>query len=185
MVGLALFAALGLHNQAAPRDTDVWFCPYIQVTGHTPFDQTPGPNCYDARDMFGGTFGTARGEQGHVVFEDNSGGPGFRDFVEWNTVSPVVINRLIFSWQDDSPGNNWRNLSQFQIMARRTDGENWRVLWQENTPTQVGRHTNEKRIAPEQFQFFRAEFVRSGSADFAQVGPRICALEAYGHAVRQ
>ncbi|HWA84149.1 MAG TPA: hypothetical protein VG820_11970 [Fimbriimonadaceae bacterium] len=184
MVQFALLAALSHSGQtAASQDVDVWFCPYIEVTGHTPFDDAPGRGAYDARDAFGGTFGSMPHEQGHVVFQDDSGGPSTPDFIEWNTKQPVVINRLVFSWQDDTPGNDWRNLARFWIYGRRSTSDNWDVLWQENTPSRVGRRTVEKKIAAHQYQFFRAEFMRSAASNITAVGPRICALEAYGYTV--
>ncbi|MFI5385740.1 MAG: hypothetical protein ACHQ50_06425 [Fimbriimonadales bacterium] len=181
MVQFALIAAFVLSSQPPPTETDVWYWPYIDVTDHSPFDHTPAPAGYDARDMFGGTASTVPHEQGHVVFEDDSGGPGEPDFVEWNTKDPVVIDRLVISWQDDAPGNDWRNLARFWILGRRTTGDKWQVLWQENTPSRVGRYTLEKKIAAQQCQFFRAEFLRGAASNVTAVGPRICALEAYGH----
>lgn len=184
MVQFALLSVIGLSSQTPAIDTDVWYCPYIDVTAHSALDRTPAPAAYDVRDAFGGTFGNVRGEGGHIVFEDDSGGPSHPDFIEWNTKSPVVINRLVFSWQDDSPGNNWRNLSHFWFYARKSAGDRWKVIWQGDTPIHVGRYTIEGRITPEQFQFFRAEFIRAGSTEGTAVAPRICALEAYGHVVR-
>jgi hypothetical protein len=184
MVQFALFAVLALSKQAPPTDVDVWFCPNIEVTSHSPFDDQPGRGAYDARDAFGGSFGTMPHEQGHVVFQDDSGGPSHPDFIEWSTKEPVVINRLVFSWQDDAPGNDWRNLAHFWIMARGSAAEPWKILWQENTPLHVGRYTMEKKIAAERCQLFRAEFIRSVAKDIRAVAPRICALEAYGHVVR-
>jgi len=183
MVQLAFLAVLGLTSQAPAPDVDVWFCPYIDVVGHSPFDHTP-PGKYDVRDVFGGNYGSVPGEHGRVVFEDDSGGPGFRDFIEWNTKDPVVINRLMISWQDDSPGNDWRNLVHFWILGRSAPSGDWSILWQENTPSQVGRHTLEKNIPAQQYQSFRAEFMRGSASNITAVGARICALEAYGHAVR-
>lgn len=181
MVQLALLAVLAHSSQAAVQDVNVWFCPNIEVTGHTPFDDAPGRGTYDARDAFGGTYGTMPHEQGHIVFQDDSGGPSTPDFMEWQTKQPVVINRLVFSWQDDTPGNDWRNLARFWIYGRRTAGDSWDVLWQENTPSRVGRFTMEKKIAGHQYQLFRAEFMRGAATNVTAVGPRICAIEAYGH----
>jgi len=183
MVQIALLALLGFASQATLHDVDVWFCPYIEITGHTPFDHTP-TGVYDARDVFGASAGTVRGEAGRVVFEDDSGGPGQPDFIEWNTKAAVAIQRLIVSWQDDTPGNNWRNLAHFWIYGRKTVAEPWQILWQEETPSQVGQYTLEKKIPEVQDQFFRAEFIRGGATDLQSDGPRICALEAYGHTVQ-
>src|SRR5579871_3647901 len=104
MIQLAIAAAL---TTLQVKDVDVWFVPNIDVTDHSPFDHTPN-GTYDARDVFGGTFGSVPHEWGHVVFEDDSGGTGQPDFIEWTTKAPVSINRILFTWQDDSPGNNWR-----------------------------------------------------------------------------
>jgi hypothetical protein len=183
MVQFALFAAIGLAKQAQAADVNVWYCPYIDILDVTPLDDSGGAH-YDPRDMFGGTFGNMPHEQGHVVFEDNNGGPGHPDFVEWNTKNPVVINRLVFSWQDDAPGANWRNLAHFWIYGRRTASEPWKILWQENTPSHVGRYTMEKKIAADQYQMFRAEFLRSSADNKTAEAPRICEIEAYGHEVR-
>lgn len=184
MVQLALLSFIGLSAQPPAPDVDVWFCPRIEVTGYTPLDQSPSPAAYDIRDAFGGTYGNVSHEGGHIVFEDNTGGAGHPDFIDWNTKFPVLINRMVFTYQDDSPGKNWRNLSHFWIYARRFGDENWKIIWQDNTPEQVGRYTISKIIPAEQFQYFRAEFIRGASTDGGAVAPRICALEAYGHEVR-
>jgi hypothetical protein len=183
MVQFAVLAALGLTEQTTP-DINVWFCPRIEVTDYTPLDDSGG-NHYDIRDAFGGTYGNMPHEQGHIVFEDNSGGPGQPDFIDWTTKDPVVINRIIFSWQDDSPGANWRNLAHFWIYSRRSASEPWKILWQENTPSRVGRYTLEQKISAEPAQMFRAEFIRNSTSELSAVAPRICAIEAYGHIVKQ
>ena len=182
MVQFALFAVLGLSSQAQQPDVNVWFCPNVEVTDHSAFDRTPAGR-YDARDVFGADYGSVAGEHGHIVFEDDSGGAGQPDFIEWNTKSPVEIDRLVFAWQDDSPGRDWRNLARFRILARQTTGDNWQVLWQENTPSRVGRYKMEKKIPATQCQGFRAEFIRNGATNSTAVAPRICELEAYGHVV--
>lgn len=186
MSSLALFAALTVVQQKAEvKLRNVWFCPFIEVTSNSPLDQTPN-GTYDIRDAFGGTYGTVRGEGGHVVFEDDNGGPGQPDFIEWNTKEAAQIERLIFCWQDDSPGNNWRNLARFTLMGRRSNSGEWTTLWQENTPMSVGRFTMEKKVLfSEPFQYFRAEIYRSGGTNGTAVAPRICAIEAYGKFVPQ
>lgn len=185
MTTLAILAAVSLAQQQRPEVTErnVWFVPYVQVTGNSPLDQTPGGH-YDPRDVFGGQYGNVDGERGHVVFEDDNGGPGQPDFIEWTTKEPTKINRLVVSWQDDSPGNNWRNLARFVIQGRQSDGEAWTTIWQENTPMSVGRYTMEKKVSANNFQVFRAEFYRSGATNGTAVAPRICALEAYGNFIK-
>lgn len=133
MVQFALFAILAQSKPAPPADVDVWYCPYIEVVGHTPFDHTPR-GTYDVRDAFGGTFGSVGGEQGRIVFEDDSGGPSQPDFIEWSTKEPVVINRLVVAWQDDAPGNNWRNLSHFWIYGRGIGDSKWNICGNRTLP---------------------------------------------------
>lgn len=180
MISFALFAGIVLSQKPAAQDFNVWFCPHIEVTDHSALDRSPGPAAYDARDAFGGTYGNVAHEGGHIVFEDDDGGAGQPDFIEWTTKDPVSIHRLLVSWQDDTPGNNWRNLARFVISARRTSADAWKVIWQENTPSRVGRYTMTKEIPAETGQLFRIEFIRSGATNGTASAPRICEIEAYG-----
>ncbi len=181
LIALVVLSSQG-QKSAPAAEHNVWFCPYIEVTSHSPFDQTPAGS-YDARDAFGGSYGSVKGEVGHVVFEDDDEALGKEDFIEWHTKEAVEISRLIFSWQDDAPGNSWRNLARFAILGRRNAAGEWTLLWAENTPMNVGRFTLEKKITPDQYQYFRAEFLRSGTTNGTATAPRICQLEAYGRVV--
>ena len=184
MVQLALLAVFGLSSQAPLPDVDVWYYPYVEVTGHSAFDHTP-PGKYDARDVFGGDYGSVSGAHRRVIFEDDSGGPGQPDFIEWNTKEPVAIDRLVISWQDDVPARDWRNLAHFWVKGRRAGDGPWTILWQQNTPSHVGKYTLEKVVSGEGYQSFRAEFLRGSASDLASDGPSICSLEAYGHFIHQ
>lgn len=155
------------------------------VTAHSPLYHTwffavYGFNC-DARNMFGGYFGTqASWDNPHLeTYFTQDTGAGAIHWVEWQTPSPITLRsfNLVATHSPPHRDINQRGFSQFRLYSG--DGSsNWTLLYEladtdpdgdlyyGGGPTYTGLNYLELavNVAPTTAQYWRTEFVQYGES---------------------
>ncbi len=163
-----------------PSTTDLWdISQGTIITTNSPL--YPGG---DARDIFGGTFGSP--EVGKVLFSDSNPG-GFTNFVEWKTVAPVTVGSCaLFAYGDGPALANEREFSRLVLKAKSSAAAtNFDLTLYSATephPYVFVDATNfaliVTNIAPVTAQYFRAEFVQY-AAGRGFDGSRVMELDGF------
>lgn len=179
-----LTAALALLSMSlgvlADDITDLWDIHQGSiVTGTWVAGLYPGS---DARDMFGGEFGTI--EAGHTVFPDAGWLPGNSVWVSWKTPSVVEVGRFVLSVAADGdyPATYNRAIRGFSLYTS-DNGNDWNQVYDSGLlSAPLGTYVNgiynytcDYTFAnPVSSQFFKADFVCDTTT-----GPRIIELDGY------
>jgi hypothetical protein len=159
----------------------------------------------DARNMFGGTFGSGPPDVlNNTIFRDYQPA-GTVHWVEWATSAPVILGSLnLVAIHDDGWDGyvnrdiNYRGFSEFWLYARDSVASPWTNLAGYITDSDNDLHYGGgvnytlpnylefyAYVVPTLAQYFRAEFVqyggvRTGGYSDAQ-GPRIYELDGYAY----
>lgn len=124
-------------------------------------------------------------ETGQSVFADDRP-PGFIHFVEWETTTPISLNRIhLFASGDEAIYNYQREFASFTLKAKRHAGDTFTTV-HTFTPSHPYTFLDNQSLAiiaadvgPVEAQYFRAEFVQHSSGGFFD-GPRIIELDGFG-----
>lgn len=142
-----------------------------------------GPNAYDARDIFGGSFTTYLPESGGVIFADGMPS-GFVHFIEWHTPAPVTVRSFSLLASGDG-ANQSREFSTFRLLAKSVGSTNFDVTlftFSPSHPYTFSDYSHYLLISSDvqatNAQDFRAEFVNRTGVPFS--GPRIVELDGFG-----
>jgi hypothetical protein len=140
---------------------------------------------FDARDIFGGVFGTI--DDGQCIFLDNQA-PDFVHYIEWQTPTDVTVGRFVLFAEGDGPAsNNQREFAQFVLRAKSSPGapDYDLTLFTYDVPdhpyayvdptNRIVLYTN---FTPVTAASFRAEFVQRTTGGFFDA-PRIWELDGY------
>lgn len=165
------------------RTDDVWDVSQgTVVTRNTPLDAALGePDSYDARDMFGGDFGKFAPERYTVIFSDDLT-PGFVNFVEWKTRTPVTIRSFRLFAADDV--DKRRGFAKFRLLAKPPNSTQFSIVIHEFEPTLPFTYLHDPFLLIESdtttvtASEFRAEFVSRTELPGNQ-GPRIIELDGF------
>lgn len=166
------------------RTDDVWDVSQgAVVTRITPLDAAMGePDSYDARDIFGGDFGKFAPERFAVIFSDDLV-PGFVNFVEWRTKSPVTIRSFrLFAAEDED--HLYRGFTKFRLLAKPLGSTQFSVVLHEFEPKLPFTYLHDPFLLIESdtktviASEFRAEFVSRTDLPMNQ-GPRIIELDGF------
>jgi hypothetical protein len=183
-------AFVAVASPLEPSTTDLWEGSI--VTANSPLYTHPIGKQFDARDMFGGTFGTP--VTGWTVYEDSQP-VGTVHYVEWHTVNPIVFASFhLFATGDIKPDwkgemhPEYRAISEYRIYASTAppDGA-WStsdMLYQNTVSQPAGEWVREAIDlgGPVIAQYFRAEFVQSMAPNgdpAVFTGPRVIELDAF------
>jgi len=185
-----MLAALDCLRAQTPSTNDVWDVRHgVTILAHSPLDVAFGdPLSYDAANIFGAANGTFfEGQLGRVVFTDGEP-PGFVHFVEWRTVSPVVIRSFRLFASGESGG--LREFAEFRLLAKTNNSTTFNHMLYTFTPSHPYTYvdpTNELLLAsdvqPTTAQEFRAEFVNLASSPTYYNGPRILELDGFSEPI--
>ena len=169
---LSLVAANAALGQSV---TDLWdISQGTIVTGHSPLDIQE----YDARDAFGGNFGTYFPEAGSIVFADESA-PGTVDYLEWKTIAPVTLTGYTLYANGDGGDEGYREFASFTLKAKSVGSATFDITLDTFTPSHPYKFaTFDRTIQSITAQEFRAEFVNSGDIISSYRGPRVVELDA-------
>jgi len=132
---------------------------------------------YDARDAFGGTFGTATGRD--VVFSDTQS-PSFVHFIEWRTPDPVTLKSIrLFADIRPPVGGEF---STFTLKAKPIGSSTFStILYYYFPPHPYVLKPNgvltEANVVPTTATDFRAEFLTYPSQPTR--GPRIIEIDGF------
>ncbi|MCW5556883.1 MAG: hypothetical protein KIT22_03445 [Verrucomicrobiae bacterium] len=164
-----------LTSVGAQSFTDVWdISRGTEVTAHSSLDLPD----YDARDAFGGNFGSYWPEAGSIVFADESA-PFTVDYLEWKTVTPVTITGYNLFVNGDGGDTGYRELGTFILKAKSLGSSTFDLVLDAFTPTHPYNFAEFSRtIGSVTAQEFRAEFVNSGDIDSSYRGIRVVELDA-------
>lgn len=181
-------AAFGLQSSHALDfgvKSDLWDIALgTTITAHSPFDAALGsPHPYDARDIFGGTYGDFIPEKGDVVFNDNQPA-GFIHFVEWMTPSPVTIGSFSLHAAADGNPTYQREIARFRLLAKSANSSTYDLTLFDAEPARPYTYIDfatllliHADISAVTAQEFRAEFYDVGGTPFG--GPRVIELDGF------
>ncbi|MFA5906875.1 MAG: PEP-CTERM sorting domain-containing protein [Desulfobacula sp.] len=153
------------------------------VTGMYTAGVFPGS---DARNMFGGEFGTVDDPGNTVFYDAQIFGPGSIAWVSWQTPTPVKLDRFVLSVVADGnyPVSYNRAIQGFNLYAG-DDGSVWNPVYASGPlPTPLGTYDNGLYYytidytfsSPITGQHFKADFIYGSYV----TGPRIKELDGYG-----
>lgn len=176
----------GFAQEVSPigRTDDVWDVSQgTVVIRSTPLDSASGdPDPYDARDIFGGDFGNFPPERFAVIFSDDLA-PGFVNFVEWRTKSPVTIRSFrLFAAEDGD--HLYRGFTKFRLLAKPLGSAQFSVVIHESEPKLPFTYLHDPFLLIESdtktviASEFRAEFVSRTDLPMNQ-GPRVIELDGF------
>ncbi len=160
---------------------NLWSLRYgVTVTGHSPLIA----GC-DARDIFGGTYGSLESHD-LILFSDGLA-DGTTHWVEWKTRRPMRLDRIkVRAHGDGATGR--REFRSAIIYSRSNEpGAPWQVI-SGVTPGhpykfengEDGLLANIQLDKPIEAQQFRAEFGQMSAPDGTTNGPRVLKLEGFG-----
>lgn len=151
----------------------------------------------DARNMFGGTFGSGPSDvTTNTIFKDYQPA-GYMHWVEWHTAAPVTLGGLNLVAAHDSGGSesrdiNYRGFRHFTLYTGDGLG-NWTQIYSYTTDPDSDLDYGGGATYPPQYfleltdsfgplvaQYFRAEFVQYGNGSSVyrdSQGPRIVELD--------
>lgn len=172
---VAMMATFLLAPVGAQSIDDLWDVSRgTEVTAHSPLDIQE----YDARDAFGGNFGTYPPEAGSIVFADESA-PFSVDYLEWKTAAPVTITGYNLFVNGDGGDTGHRELATFVLKAKSEGSSTFDLVLDAFTPSRPYNFAQFSRtIGSVTAQEFRAEFVNAGDIDSSYRGIRVVELDA-------
>jgi len=169
----ALLSVIGVYGQSYD---DLWdISQGTQILAHSTLTIPQ----FDARDVFGGFFGTYAPEFGAIGFSDNKP-PGTVDFIEWRTILPVALSGFILYANGDGGDSGYREFESFALKTRSSENSGFDITLFTITPS----HPYNFAVFSGSFletiiaQDFRAEFVNSGDVIPSHRGPRVVELDA-------
>jgi sialidase-1 len=167
----AVLLIRGNFVAAGPSYSDAWDVSQgSTVVAYSEID-TPW---FDARDMFGGTFGTYLPEQGSTIFTD-AYPKGHIHWVEWRTPSPIVLRGFdLYANSDGSANGYYRGMDHFTLKVIDFGTSQYRTVYDANVAPYDWAEIHGTLAAPATGQQFRAEFTQY--QDWG--GPRIRELDA-------
>ncbi|HKQ39366.1 MAG TPA: hypothetical protein VJ063_14905 [Verrucomicrobiae bacterium] len=147
------------------------------VTANSPLNAVGD---YDARDIFGGTFGAQPfpSERGNIIFSDAQTN-SFVHFVDWRTPSPVIVRSFkLYAYGDGASGN--REFQTFTLKAKSPGSPTFDLTLFTFTPTHPYRFTQgidrfllQANVPKTAASEFRVEFVQY------RFGPRIAEIDGF------
>lgn len=174
-----LLSSISAVHAFAQSTNDDWDISKGTIVTNVSALNDPAPFHQDVRDAFGGTFGDYGPEIGNVVFNDETGDPGWVDFIEWKSPTALAITDYTMYWSDDFPDHNRRNLRNFNLYGRSSEGDGWTLLDSRITPLQVGVSSITGKLAGTPYQFWRAEFMRGPSDNIHVDGVRVKEIDGF------
>jgi hypothetical protein len=169
-----------------PSGTDLWEGAII--TGNSPLYTHPTGTFFDARDIFGGNYGSPAKEW--TVYED--GKPvGTMHWVEWQTTTPILFGVFhMFLTGDIDPSlisPVSRSISQVNLYSRMNPpapGDSWSAgeMFYSGNITQPPDDWVRMSVdlsAPITGQYFRGEFFQAADLGDPFQGPRVIELDAF------
>ncbi len=174
-------------EQTVPSSDDLWDVSWgAVITGHSPlWSCEPGETAFDARDIFGGDFGSGCDYDpvGEVVYGDFATN-GFIHFVEWAMPEQVTIRSFrLWAYGDGAPFQGRREFSAFRLLAKSPGSATYDLTLYTFTPGHPYNFVDniyglliETDITPTTAREFRAEFLN----DDTVYAPRVFELDGFG-----
>lgn len=188
VVALVVFLVPGISS-ADPVSDDLWD---INEDSTVTLHSTLFPNS-NIRDMFGGDYSTLE-SQNTLFASQYIGGTGWAEvpegymhWVEWETPSPVTLDRFaLYAQGDDLLDPAGRQFKQFELFYKH--GSSWMSIYDTGVNfTYSGLLSLEVDVTDVTAQAFRAEFIQAAywinpdtHSGWPAIGPRIIELDGFG-----